>query len=504
MYATCILLVMVAVAACKPIEVSFLDAGVDAGVSVACDEQACSDVADSCCPTSCNANNDLDCAAVCGNGTLEPGERCDPLGTCPTECPAAGCQLFTLEQPGTCFAVCQPAGQQAACQNNDGCCPTGCNANNDSDCQPACGNGAVESGETCDPLTSCPSSCPQVGCQLRTLQGGGTCGARCANAAMQSACVNGDGCCPSACNANNDTDCQPGCGNGILETGETCDPLNTCPTSCPALGCQLRTLQGGGTCGALCVNAGTQNTCINSDGCCPGTCNANNDSDCAPMCGNGVVETGETCDPNAGAGQNCQCAAEPYTCYRQTGAASQCDVRCHQPVTTCGIADDSCCAFDGSGGCGDQTDRECIGPRWQTMEWPQVADYTSTNCSTQRIYGIEPLGSYLFTTCYPSGAPIPGGDPVIASVRDNLGNTYNVSNNDCSDGTALPRAVGWRCENDQGRRNMSCASMSPGGFRAASGNVFYFDVRICPLSATTPGRGALHIWFNAVRAPNQG
>jgi cysteine-rich repeat protein len=40
--------------------------------------------------------------------------------------------------------------QVAACMGGDGCCPAGCNHNNDGDCAPVCGNGAVETGERCD------------------------------------------------------------------------------------------------------------------------------------------------------------------------------------------------------------------------------------------------------------------------------------------------------------------------------------------------------------------
>mgnify|MGYP000844807212 CR=1 FL=1 len=489
--------------ACDPVVPPFDDAGVDAPADVPCDERACSDVVDSCCPASCNANTDMDCAAVCGNGTLEPGERCDPLENCPTDCPADGCQLYAVDQPGTCFAQCQPAGMQTACVNDDGCCPAGCNANNDTDCQPACDNGAVEEGETCDPLTSCPASCPQLGCQLRSLSNGGTCAAACTNAGMQTACVNGDGCCPSGCNANNDSNCQPGCGNGVIEAGETCDPLNTCPTSCPALGCQLRTLQNGGTCAAACVNAGMQTACINNDGCCPAGCNANNDNNCSPVCGNGVIESGETCDPMAPAPNNCTCAAEPYTCYTQSGSPNQCNVRCHVPVDRCGIDGDGCCAFTGTGECGRSSDGECRGDRWQTIEWPYTINYT-TDCQYIRVYGIEPGGSYLFTTCYPPGNPAPAGDPVISAVTDNLGNVYNVTNDDCTDTTALPYTANWRCENNQGTIRMSCASPSPGGFMVRSANVFMLELRICPYNAQAGGRGALHIWYNATRSPNPG
>jgi cysteine-rich repeat protein len=41
------------------------------------------------------------------------------------------------------------------------------------------------------------------------------------------ACVNGDGCCPSGCNANNDNDCASVCGNQVVEPGEVCDDGNS-------------------------------------------------------------------------------------------------------------------------------------------------------------------------------------------------------------------------------------------------------------------------------------
>ena len=47
---------------------------------------------------------------------------------------------------------------------------------------PACDDGKIDPGETCDPLASCPTSCPAAQCQLRRLDAPGTCGAKCATA----------------------------------------------------------------------------------------------------------------------------------------------------------------------------------------------------------------------------------------------------------------------------------------------------------------------------------
>jgi hypothetical protein len=47
----------------------------------------------------------------------------------------------------------------AACGEIAGCCPDGCNANNDSDCSPVCGNEVVEEGEECDGGEHCSEAC---------------------------------------------------------------------------------------------------------------------------------------------------------------------------------------------------------------------------------------------------------------------------------------------------------------------------------------------------------
>src|SRR6185295_8191876 len=93
-----------------------------------------------------------------------------------------------------------------------------------------CGNGVTEAAcnEKCDG-NNCPTMCPPIGCMKRKLQGvAGMCSAECVANGTQTACANGDGCCPPGCNANTDNNCTPVCGNSVKETGENCDPVSMC------------------------------------------------------------------------------------------------------------------------------------------------------------------------------------------------------------------------------------------------------------------------------------
>ena len=189
-----------------------------------------------------------------------------------------------------------------ACADDDGCCPSACNSGSDNDCSPSCGNGVIDPLETCDPPGSCPTSCDDGNaCTTDTLTGSAAnCSAACSSVAI-TMCVGGDGCCPAGCNATSDSDCSPSCGNGVVESGETCDPIGTCPSSCSdGNACTRDVLTGSAAmCNSMCSYPPIS-ACTNNDGCCPSGCTAANDNDCDapdPVCGDAICSPaqGELC-----------------------------------------------------------------------------------------------------------------------------------------------------------------------------------------------------------------
>lgn len=233
------------------------------------------------------ADSDAD-LPTCGNGLIDPGERCDlgiadgEAGGCPVACePVLGCTAFALVGSG-CNRHCESA-PILACDDNDGCCPSTCNPNSDNDCSDTCGNGTLDPDELCD--GDCPTSCDATPATCERFQLVGdisTCSARCESTPVTT-CTDADGCCPSICNASTDADCVVPltCGNGQPDEGELCDG-DDCPTSCtPTNACEPLELIGSAqTCDAECVSSGPITECGSGDGCCPTGCDSNSDADC--------------------------------------------------------------------------------------------------------------------------------------------------------------------------------------------------------------------------------
>jgi len=116
---------------------------------------------DGCCPAGCDSGNDGDCSATCGNSVIDPGEKCDPPSSCPTD-PQTDCddnKKCTIDgltgSAANCNAECTHQ-QIVTCTDNDECCPVGCEGS-DNDC----GGGQCNNDMFCDfpdetPLTCAP------------------------------------------------------------------------------------------------------------------------------------------------------------------------------------------------------------------------------------------------------------------------------------------------------------------------------------------------------------
>lgn len=186
--------------------------------------------------------------AMCGNGVVEMGELCD--GNCPTTCPTTS-KCLKGELTGS-AASCSTKCEEHAideCQHGDGCCPVGCTFAQDNDCPKSCGDGNVDPPEVCEPTSTshpCPTSCDDGDpCTNDMLMGSaGQCTATCVHSGKFASGNSRDSCCPKGSNALNDADCDPICGNNIVEPGEQCD--GDCPTSCPSSSdpCMIFEVQG--------------------------------------------------------------------------------------------------------------------------------------------------------------------------------------------------------------------------------------------------------------------
>jgi hypothetical protein len=334
---------------------------------------------DGCCPAGAWHAIDADCPSACGDGRLDPDEDCDPglpasdAHACPTACDDGNPCTRDVRVGSACHVMCMNT-PITELVSGDGCCPPHATARTDRDCAPACGNGVVEPGESCDDGPKSPAPCPKscapapAACLKSALVGDATsCTARCELSVVTACSPVSDECCPQGCTAATDPDCSPTCGDGVVQAGnkELCDVAiapgkpGACPTACSdGVACTRDVLVAAGTCQAACVflpitapRAG--------DGCCPLGADASLDPDCPPLCGDGVVEPpGETCDYAAGPGacpDTCTGGDKTCTPVVLVGDVPSCSARCvARPITTCAPGDGCCPA-----GCTIARDADC-------------------------------------------------------------------------------------------------------------------------------------------------
>jgi hypothetical protein len=388
---------------------------------------------DGCCPTGCTAATDADCSASCGNGTIDANETCDPPESCPAGCDDGNaCTVDSLTgSAANCNGTCSHS-SITSCSSGDGCCPTSCDSSTDTDCSVGCGNGIVEAGETCDPPESCPANCNDGNaCTVDQLTGNSqNCNVACSSSAI-STCAPGDGCCPTGCTTATDSDCSSGCGDGVIEGGETCDPPETCPESCDdGNACTVDQRTGSvQNCNVACSHSSIS-TCVSGDGCCPTGCDSTDDDDCSVSCGNEVVEDGETCDPPGSCPTSCD---DGDVCTRDqlTGSAQNCNATCGSTtITACSSGDGCCpstCSFANDSDCGaplpcdvlEGAGVECVsahstvrvivsgytGPLYQLCKGNAVAGPSSCQGETKNIESVNGYADVETHEAFCGGAP---------------------------------------------------------------------------------------------------
>lgn len=290
-----------------------------------------------------NVDDNTPCTGgICCSGTCA-------LATCSidTDCDDSNaCTIDTCYNGETCSAYC---GHQdiTECINDDGCCPAGCNVNNDNDCPHVCGDGYCAGSLEGEDCNTCPADC---------ISGGGTC-----EACWKGVC---DGVCNPKKEDSSCADCNPGycCGDHVCEGNENvnnclvdcgckseadCDDSEQCTTDA----CNLQT----GECG------NTWPACGLSDGCCGPTCGHPEDPDCpAAACGDRYC---------AGEALGEDCSTCPEDCLGKTSGNPKERYCCGNGICEPTGEDANSCPVDCTGSAGGARERL---PSPRESEFPLV------------------------------------------------------------------------------------------------------------------------------------
>jgi len=298
-------------------------------------------------------------AGFCGDGTMDPGEQCEPTTDGSEDCCSSSCQLeptgtVCRSPAGICDAaeVCTGAGAvcpsdrpvadgtpcpdalfcngQETCSNGScrpastpPCPPEACVEATDSCGDSECGNGETEAGEDCDPGADiagdcCTATCRFAAASVQCRPAAGVCD-------VAETCTGASGACPADAVAPGG-ECRPSAG--------PCDVAEACAGASPA--CPADGFAGSGTpcrpavdvCDRAETCSGAAATCpadakaadgtacsdprfcngaetCQSGSCSPATppCSADDcdeDQNRCGECGNDVVEPGEDCEPPSG------------------------------------------------------------------------------------------------------------------------------------------------------------------------------------------------------------
>ncbi len=297
-----------------------------------------------------------------------------------------------------------------------------------------CGNGVLDTGETCDDNNTisgdgCSSSC-QVedgwNCSTSATSGVSIC-TKCGNGVIDDGetcddnnTVSGDGCSSSCqiefgwmCSTSGVSTCTPVCGDGVVVGNEGCDDGNNVSGD----GCYHCQVEIGWSCSISATSGLTT---------------------CTYLCGNGVVDDGEACDDNntaSGDGCSGSCRVEKgWTC--QTSAPSGVSV-C---TTTCGDG-----IVAGNEGCEDGNDVSGDGCYHCQIE-------NGWNCSISATTGLS--------TC----TLLCGNSVVDDSEACDDGNT--ISGDGCSSSCQVEN--GWTCSTSGNSTISTCTTICGDGIVAGN------------------------------------
>jgi fibro-slime domain-containing protein len=465
---------------------------------------------------------------VCGNGVVEEGESCDDNNSVPGDGCSGLCRVdpnyicSTPGQPCTLNVVCGDGkiGGSEACDDHnktsgDGCtadctaveanfaCPTPGQACVPSTTPAVCGNGIVETAESCDDHNTASSDGCSSSCQL---EAGYTCPTPGAKCTLIQYC--GDG----VLNGSEQ------CDDGNLKPGDCCDgnchlePNCTCLTPNPALvppkqvcsssmvcgdgvrsgteACDDKNTSAGDGCSADCTSVEPGYTCPAAGGTCTAVATV--------ACGNAILEVGEFCDDgntDPSDGCNSSCSVESGFVCPAAGKPCAPIARCgdgnidYQRSETCD--DTNTTAGDGCGAsCTVELGWTCTPVATGDHTYKSVCENTTT-CGDKKITGAETCddGNTVDTDGCNGSCQLQTGwvCPVVGAAcrAARCGDGVLVGLEECEDGGTEPNdgcsptchvERGWICVPGQACRRTVCGDHTiEGSEQCDDGNVIPYD-----------------------------
>lgn len=398
-----------------------------------------------------NANNENNVPdpQLCGDRSLNPGEKCDPaipegdLGACPTSCEATdACMTARLVgDASACTLECveEPVG----CIDDDGCCPAGCEGmDSDCSCVPddpcaeiECGTAVNSCGTAVE--CACPGqmSCWQEQCVEELFLG--------------RECVRNSDCGPRG-------ECLTQGETGLLGgyCVESCEQDSDCPTGgdCLSNGLCLLACSDDPDCsrpGYGCVKAGSDL----------------NDGICYPV-GDGDGDVGDACtqlsDCGGGFGATCiewdggYCSLTCNSSLVECPAGSHCREESGRCMKTCTGNSDCRSGY----GCGDldlDGQKECVERHLGTRRVGEVCD--SIGICSGGIYAlcIENdmfPGGYCSRRCGPGQATCPSGSVCVEASGEDAS---AICVDSCENGSDC--RTGYSCETVSADGDRACVSV---------------------------------------------